>query len=94
MDGFTRYICSLNNKIFQIDISLDQTINKVTILGSSDLNWIDVKIDDHSFKREIGKSTIYFLDGEIVLQKLQLNRLFNKREVNKKKFLYFHIKII
>jgi hypothetical protein len=73
IDGFTRYICTINKKVFQIDRTLDQMINKVTILGGSDLTWTDIKLDENTFKREIGKSTLYFLDGEIVLQKLQLN---------------------
>jgi len=71
--GVSRYIIINSIKrIFQIDASLDQMINNVTLLGPSDLKWIDTKLDE-GFKREIGKSTLYFLDGEIVLQKLQLN---------------------
>jgi hypothetical protein len=73
MDGFIRYIVSSNIRIFEIDVSNDQSINNVTILGLSNLKWIDTIISEDYFKREIGKSTIYFLDGEIVLQKLQLN---------------------
>jgi len=73
MDGFTRFISTTNKRIFQIDVSLDQKINKVTILGTSDLKWIDTKINDSCFKREIGKATLYFFDGELILQKQQLN---------------------
>jgi hypothetical protein len=73
MEGFTRFITTMNKRVFQIDISLNQMMNKVTILGASDFSWVDIKLDDNTFKREIGKSTLYFLDGEIVLQKLQLN---------------------
>jgi hypothetical protein len=72
-DKFTRFITTTNKRVFQIDVSLDNLINTVTILGSSDLSWIDTKISNDSFKREIGKSTIYFLDGEIILQKKELN---------------------
>jgi hypothetical protein len=68
IDNFTRFIVSSGKLLYQIDVSLDNLINKVTILGNIDLSWTDIKLDD-GFKREIGKSTIYFLDGEIVLRK-------------------------
>ena len=73
VDKITRFVVSSNKMIFQIDVSLNNLINKVRILGSSDLTWIDTKISDDCFKREIGKTTIYFLDGEIILQKKELN---------------------
>jgi hypothetical protein len=38
-------------------------------LGAIDLTWVDHKISDNVFYREIGKSKIYFMDGEIVLRK-------------------------
>jgi hypothetical protein len=71
-DGFTRYTMLLNNRIFEIDVTSDEMVNKVTILGNIYLSWIDTKIvvgGAEYFKREIKKSTIYFLDGEIVLRK-------------------------
>lgn len=55
-----------------MDVSLDQLTNKVSIIGASDLSWTDTKIDDNLFKREIGKATFYFLDGEMVLVKRQI----------------------
>ena len=73
IEGFTRFITTTNKRVFQFDISLDKLINNVTLLGLSDLKWIDTQLSDNSFKREIGKSTIYFLDGEIILQKKELN---------------------
>jgi DNA polymerase type B, organellar and viral len=72
IDGITRFIVSTNKKVFQIDVSLDNLINKVTILGASDLQWIDNYVSEGCFKREIGKSTIYFLDGVEVLRKQAL----------------------
>ena len=53
-------------------------VNKVTILGAIDLSWTDTKLandlgDNTTFKREIKKSTIYFIDGEIILRKQILN---------------------
>jgi hypothetical protein len=57
-------------KIFTIDISNDGLTNHVTIEGAIDLSWIDTKISGDVFKREIGKSIIVFMDGEIVLRKI------------------------
>jgi hypothetical protein len=73
VDNFTRYIATSNKRVFQIDVSQDKMINKVTILGSSDVKWTDTMNTDGSLVREIGKSTIYFLDGVIFLQKQNLN---------------------
>lgn len=73
MDGFTRYITSINKRIFQIDVTVDNKINNVTILGLSDFKWTDTQLDNNYFKREIGKSTLYFLNGELILQKKELN---------------------
>nr|YP_010046529.1 DNA polymerase [Thelephora aurantiotincta]QPJ78312.1 DNA polymerase [Thelephora aurantiotincta] len=81
-----RYVITNANRTYQIDISNKGLTNNVTILGLSDFNWIDTKISDDSFKREIGKSTIYFLDGEIILQKLQLNSKKFKKGVTVKTF--------
>jgi hypothetical protein len=64
-----RYFVRKGNRVYEIDVNLDKIINKVSVLGSSALNWVDTKISDNLFKREIGKSTIYFLDGEEVLIK-------------------------
>jgi hypothetical protein len=68
IDNITRYIVTDNIRTYQIDVNLDLSINTVTILGINKLKWIDTKLND-GFMREIGKSTIYFLDGEIILQK-------------------------
>jgi hypothetical protein len=68
LDSFTRYIVTSRNLIFQIDVSLDRLINNVKILGASELSWVDIKLSE-GFKREIGKSTIYFFGGDIVLRK-------------------------
>jgi len=75
INGITyhRYIVYNGSKIFRIDRSLDRSHNKVTILGNIDLSWIDTKLNEHSvediFTREIKKSTIYFMDGQVVLRK-------------------------
>jgi hypothetical protein len=82
-----RYMVVNGDKTYQIDVCNNGMVNKVTILGKINLSWIDTKInlDDSSFKREIGKSTLYFLDGEIFLQKLQLNAKSFKRFRHHKK---------
>ena len=72
---FERFIVTSNNKTYQIDVYENGKVNKVTILGNIKLSWIDTKIDmdkSNFFKREIKKSTIYFIDGEIVLRKQEL----------------------
>ena len=75
LDGvnYHRFILSQGSKIYRIDRSLDRTHNKVTILGNINLSWIDTKLKEISsgdiFKREINKSTIYFIDGEVILRK-------------------------
>ena len=70
-DNFTRHFVHNNNKVYEIDVSLTKLINNVTILGASDLKWKDTKLIE-GFKREIGKSTLYFLDGELVVRKYQV----------------------
>ena len=72
IEGFTRFIVSNKNKTFQIDVSLDRLVNNVTLLGALNLNWIDTFVSDGCFKREIQKSTIYFLDGVEILRKQTL----------------------
>lgn len=82
IDGYTRYFVRSNNRVYEIDVSLDKLTNKVSIIGSSGLEWIDTKLME-GFKREVGKATFYFLDGELTLVKRQLpakpfTRLRNK----------------
>jgi len=84
-DTFTRYFVNNNKKLYQIDVSLDGLINTVTVLGVSDLKWIDTSLSGGGFKREIGKSTIYFMDGEVILRKQTLPaKAFNKSSVERK----------
>ena len=84
-DTYTRYIVNNGPRNYKIDVSLDQLINKVTILGPTDLQWVDIKIDGDIFKREIGKSVFYFIGGEKVLRKKLLNaKPFNKLATDKK----------
>jgi len=70
-----RFIVRSGTRIYTIDASLDGLINNVTIEGAIELSWVDTKISEriNLFKREIGKSIIYFLNGERILRKKQLN---------------------
>ena len=82
-EGINRFIVNAGTKNYQIDISLDGLTNKVSILGAIDLTWIDTKISDEIFKRDIGKSTITFMGGEKVLNTKQLNaKPFKKQNVD------------
>jgi hypothetical protein len=82
-ESIHRYIASSNKKLFQIDVSLDGLVNKVTVLGLSDLHWTDTKFTE-GFKRDIGRTSIYFVDGEPVLRKYLLpGKPFNKLSVDK-----------
>ena len=102
LDEFTtRYFIRGTNKTYQIDqtISMDTliTTNKTTLLDRVELSWTDTKTPE-GFIREIGKSTIYFHDGEIVLQKQQRSaKAFSKTSVDKiknTKFMTFDIETI
>jgi hypothetical protein len=70
-DTFTRYFINKGIRNYEIDVSLDGLTNNVTIMGPADLKWVDTRLLE-GFKREIGKSTKYFLDGVNVLNKQML----------------------
>jgi len=83
-----RSIVELGTKTFKIDISKDLMVNTVKIQGAADLEWVDTRLssdieDSTTFKREIKKSTIYFMDGVKVLRKQQLNaKPFRKERID------------
>lgn len=69
-----RYIIENDTKyIFKIEASNDGSINKVHIAGPADLSWVDTRISDNTFKREIGKNTLYIKDGVITIKAKQLS---------------------
>jgi hypothetical protein len=68
-----RFVVENGKTSYIIDVSSDTLVNNVRIQGAIDLQWIDTKISDEVFKREIGKSMIYFMGGEKVLRKKQLS---------------------
>lgn len=71
-DDSIRYIVNSDKFIFQIDARDGGTVNNVNILGAADLTWVDTKLSDNTFQREIGKNTIYIKDGVIVVKEKQL----------------------
>jgi len=75
IEGQMRYFVknNNNNRVYEINISQDNLTNYVSIIGASDLKWIDTKINENLFRREIGKVTLYFLEGELVLVKRLLS---------------------
>jgi hypothetical protein len=89
---FNRYFVNDGKKTFKIDMY--EKVNIVTVLGNYDLTWTDTNLDINNptyFKREIRKSTIYFLDGEIVLRKQELpakafRKLTKDQKINNKFF--------
>ena len=83
MKGFIRYIViGLKGRIFEIDAY--DLVNQVTLLGGSELKWTDTYTSIGAFKRDIYKSTIYFMDGEVILRKQQLSaKYFNKMKTEK-----------
>jgi hypothetical protein len=51
----------------------DGVSNDMSIPKPIDLKWIDTKLSDNLFKREIMKDTLYVQDGQIVVKEKQLN---------------------
>jgi hypothetical protein len=85
IEGFTRYtVLGLKERLYLIDVSLDNLINKVVLLGGSDLKWTDTLVSGGAIMREIQKSTMYFLDGELILRKQVLSgSAFKKMKTEK-----------
>ena len=69
--GKTRYVVQNENTIFFIEST--RLYNQIRIAGPADIKWTDWKINDNSFKRIIGKNTLYIKDGAIVAKEKQLN---------------------
>jgi len=70
---FNRFVVESGTRLYIIDATSDGLTNKVRIQGAIDLSWIDTKISDDLFKREIGKSVMFFMDGVRVLSKKLVN---------------------
>ena len=98
---FERFIVLSGNKTYQIDVYEGGKINKVTILGNIKLSWTDTIVqgdETNIFKREIKKSSIYFMDGEIILRKKELPakpfRRLQKESALKNNFITLDIETI
>jgi hypothetical protein len=88
-ETFTRYIVNSGARNYEIDVSLDKITNEVTILGATNLKWTDTK-QSEGFKRVIGKSTKYFIDGVNVLNKQLLPaKPFRRTKMDRKKDPHF-----
>ena len=70
-NGGIRYIVRTDIKIFSIEVR--GNINKVRIEGAADLTWVDTKVSDDTFRRELGKNTMWVKNGEIIVREKQLN---------------------
>ena len=68
-----RYIVENGTRSYIIDVSNNGLTNNVRIQGAINLSWVDTKISEDVIMREIKKSTIYFMDGVVVLRKQTLN---------------------
>ncbi len=66
-ETMNRFIVNSGTKTYRIDSN--GLVNKVTVLGNIDINWTDTLVNGSLIMREIKKSTIYFMDGEIILRK-------------------------
>ena len=74
-DGSQQVIVDDGKRVFSFSINSSKTQNTVSLLAGAELSWIDTKLEGgghNSFIREIGKSTIVFLDGEAIVRKQEL----------------------
>lgn len=78
-ENYHRFIVNNGTRYYRIDVTSNNLINKVTILGDINLSSVDTKTSENEaldiFKREIGKATLYFLEGEIILVKRTLSAM-------------------
>lgn len=84
MDDYIRHVLlSDTNRVFTVDVYDNH--NEVRIEGASDFTWTDTMIDDNTFKRTIGKNTLYIRNGEVVVREKQLSaKPFTKVKTDKK----------
>jgi hypothetical protein len=67
-----RFTIINQSKIFNVDRYVSTLKNQVTILGILNYSWTDTLLDNGVVQRVIGKSEIYFVDGQIILRKKNL----------------------
>ena len=84
LDTGTRYIVKNDITVFTIVTNTEGTINRVRIEGAADLTWVDTKLDNNTFKRELPKNTIYVRNGQIVVKEKELPaKAFSKGKMDK-----------
>lgn len=100
-DSITYVVEGSNGDIFQIDVDKAEKIFKVRILGKIDISWVDTIVHETGiFKREIGASTIFVQDGQILLKKKNLPaKPFktvkpHKKITSKNQFLTFDVETV
>lgn len=74
---FERFIVVNRDKTYQIDVIENGQVNRVRILGAINLSWVDTLLSEEQdlFKREIKKSTIYFMALSISIEYIQPSQL-------------------
>jgi len=78
--SYHRFLIENRGKIFRIDRLINQgdesmivgATNIVKILGVLNYSWTDTLLDNGIIQRVIGKTEIYFVDGQIILRKKNL----------------------
>lgn len=81
----TRYIVKTDVTVFSIEAAKDGSINHTRIEGVADITWIDTKLDDYTFKRDLETSTLYIQDGKVVVkEKVLPAKAFTKGKLDKK----------
>lgn len=69
----SRYVVRNEANIFTIDVTQNGLVNNVQLCGPADLKWVDTKISEDSFQRELGKNIFYIKDGVVTVKGKQLN---------------------
>ena len=87
-NDYVTYVVNSTTRVFQINVYSNK--NEVTILGPSDLKWTDTVVSEVAFRRDIQKSSIYFMDGEVILRTQILPaKPFSKGKKDSKLVNYF-----
>jgi hypothetical protein len=67
------HIIENSGTVFEIQVSDEGRKNETRIISAADIKWIDTKLSDNSFKRELTRNTMYISNGEKVVNAKQLN---------------------
>ena len=84
-DDKVTYIVKNDIHIFTLDMSKEGTVSNVSVTGAARLSWVDTKLNDETFKREISKNVIYISNGKVVAKEKELpSKPFSKITLDKK----------